>query len=1138
MAIQQHIKRFLSVVVLLCFGVINAKASHLFGGEIFYTNVSGNTYKVTLVLYGDCAASSVAGGPFSGLTTATPTVQVYNGTTLVTTLTLSPQAGSGVNVSPVCPDEVNNTTCTPNGTLPGIKKFIYAVNYTLSGASANWRFRMTGDLGNSQAGRTNAITNAVIPGAGSGGSLISLEATLNNATANNNSPTYTTIPTPFFCINKPQEYNQGAVDSDNDSLSFALVPGLVGNTNPSTNITYIAPYTATAPLGCTPGTFAFNNISGQLSFTPNVLQDALVVSKVSEYRNGVLVGTSMREMTFLVLNNCNNNPPDGPVANPVSGGTLDSNNTIKICASGGTVSFQIHPTDVDGDNITIASQGIPTGAVTTITGNNTTAPVFTFSWNINSVAPGTYNFFLTFTDDGCPLVSKQSVAYTIKVMPKPGLTYALITNPTCTQKGVFSITPVGVTLPYTFTATQGVTNVLTRNNINAVITDSLSAGTYTFSVTNVEGCKYDTTISLIAVNQIYPQIAFTQPLCPGAANGTITVTATGVNPPFTYAIGTQAFAATNSFTGLAAGTYALHIKDAGGCTKDTTVTITNPLAMQLALNVKKPVCSPVSNGQVIVTVTNGVAPYQYAVNTGAYGTSNTLTGLSTGTHTLHIKDANNCIKDTTITLTDSLHMAANIVITPIQCFGDANGVITVTGSGTVAPYTYAVGSGTFSTTNTFSNLGQGTFVIHLSDVNGCLKDTTISLVQPAVLAFSLTLNHVLCFGESTGSVLVNATGGTPAYQYAVDAGAFQASNFLSGLTAGQHTIHLKDAHNCLKDTSIIITQPAVPFTFTGITINNPTCEGVSDGSANAIVSGGVAPYQYGVDGGGFGSSSNFASLLEGTHTITVIDNNGCTIDTAITLVGYPHINVLGFDFKLPSCYGNTDGAITVNAGGGLPPFTYRINNGNTWSAANTFSNLEKGNYLISIKDMNGCVKDTTVTLSEPDAIVIDTSLVGNDCNGVDNGGVIDIQVSGGTAPFQYDWAHNANLHDSRIAGLENGTYTVIVTDANGCTNSASIEILYNNCCTPFIPNVFSPNGDGKNDSYKVEYKGDMDLKEMSIYNRFGQRVFNSSNVSKAWDGTFNGQAVDGGTYFYYVRILCGNVAQKELIFKGDVTLIR
>jgi gliding motility-associated-like protein len=1128
---MSRFKVFALLIIALLFISKPASANHLFGGELFYTHVSGNTYKVTMILYGDCGNTS---GAFASLATAQPAVEVYNGTSIFQTLALSPQPGSGVDVTPVCPDEANNTKCTnPANLLPGVKKFIYAANVTLTGPSTNWKFRSNGNLSNSQAGRSTTITNVFNPGP----SLMSLEATLNNVIGTNSSPSYTTIPTPFFCINKPQEYNQGAVDADGDSLFFALVPGLNATSNPSTVVTYISPYTATAPLGCLPGSYTFNNNNGQLSFYPNIQQNALVVSQVAEYRNGVLIGTSMREMTFVVLNNCNNNPPDGTIINPVNG-TVVNGTTIKTCKFDGTLSFGINTTDLDGDNVTLSYQGLPTGATATITNNSTPTPSFAFSWDITGVATGSYTFYVTFNDDGCPLSSKQTIAYTVQILPNPAMTYALIEHATCVKKGIFTVTPIGSDAPYTLNVTQGALTALVVNNITSTITDSVAAGTYNFRITGANGCYKDTTITIILVTNIVSQISWTQPYCPGGNTGTITVTATGPNPPMLYAVNALPYSTTTTYSGFSAGTHIIHIKDNLGCVKDSSITITNPPAMTLALGIRKPVCSPVSNGQITVTVTNGTSPYQYALNAGSYAASNTFTGLATGTYIIHVKDVHDCIKDTTVTLVDSMHMQLQSVVTQALCFGSASGTVTLNPSGTTAPYAYALGTGTFAAGNAFNNLAAGTYVFHIRDQNQCLKDTTITISQPSALAFTLNITPVLCFGASTGIVTVNATGGTSAYQYARDSNPYQAGNQLNGLNAGTHIIHLKDANNCIKDTTITITQPAAAVAFGTFSITNPTCEGFADGTVVMSAGGGIAPYQYAMNSNSFSTSPTFAQLQEGTYTFKVKDNNGCEKDTLVTLTGFPHILIDGVSFTEPSCYGFSDGQFTIQASGGNPPFTYQLGMSGIWSASPQFTNKNAKEYQIRIKDNNQCIKDTVIMFTQPDLLVLDTITVGNDCNGIDDGGKIEVLANGGTAPYQYFWLHDAGLQEAKITGLVNGRYYVKVSDAHACMDSLTIDILYNNCCTPYIPNAFTPNGDGNNDNYKVEYKGDMELKEMHIYNRYGQRIFSSANQNKTWDGTYNGQVVDNGTYYYYIRILCGNVRKKELTFKGDVTLIR
>ncbi|MFT4061142.1 MAG: gliding motility-associated C-terminal domain-containing protein [Edaphocola sp.] len=1127
--------RVLTIIVGAILLTFNARATHLFGGELYYTWVSGNTYQLTLVLYGDCSGTATA---FAGLSTATPQIQVLNGTTVVNTVTLSVQnSGVGANVSPVCPDEAANTTCD-NGTLPGVKKFTYKGNVTLTGASANWKFRSLSDfLNNTVAGRSNNITNVVVGTSSTTLNYFCLEATLNNTSATNSSPTFTSIPTPFFCINKQQQYNQGAVDPNGDSLAFALVPGINGAYTAFPNVTYISPYTATAPLATSTGSFSFNTATGQLNFYPNLVQRSLVVTRASEYRNGTLVGTSMREMVFVVLNNCNNTPPSGTISNP-STGTVNGN-TIDLCKFGGTFSFGIATQDPDSDNVTLSYNGLPTGATATISNNGTSSPTFNFSWDITNVTPGSYTFYLNLEDDGCPLTSKQTVAYVINIHEVPGINYSLISEAECLKKGVFTVAPVGTDTPYTFTALQGTTTVLTRNNVTGTITDSLSAGTYTFRLTSAEGCIKDTSITFQVNVQITPTVAMTLPYCVGGSTGTITVSGTGPNTPMQYAIGSQAYTGSGTFTGLTAGTYTVHIKDATGCVKDTTVVLADPLAMIPVIAVKRPICSPVSNGIITVnSVTNGTAPYQYALNTGSYSTSNTFTALGTGTYTVHIKDAHDCVKDTTVTLTDSLQMSLAATVTNVLCYGGNTGQVILQASGTTSPYTYAQGAGTFGTTNSFSSLTSGSYVFHVQDANGCLKDTAIAITQPTELHYSLVVTPVNCHGGSDGSVTITATGGTTPYSYAVGAGSYQSANVLTGLGAGTYTIYIRDANLCLKDTVITITQPATAITFTPFTVTMPTCEGYADGKIIMGATGGTPGYYYKINGTAYGASPEFDSLVEGTYTLYVKDSRGCVIDTNVTLTGYPHILIDGVSMTEPSCNGYNDGSIGMNVSGGLPPFTYRINNSNVWQATQTFSNKAAGTYVLSAKDANQCIKDTTVELLQPDVLLMGTTAVGNDCNGVDDGGMITLTATGGTRPYSYSWAHNSSLTDSILTGLVNGVYKVTLTDANGCTDEATITIAYNDCCRPFLPNAFSPNADGINDEFNVIYKGDMYLQELNIFNRYGQRVFSASSPDKKWDGTFNGAPCEVGTYFYYVRLLCGNRSKKEIIFRGDLNLVK
>ena len=408
-------------VILFC---VPAKASHLLGGEIGYQYISStgttHTYKVILKFFSDCSSTSAA---LPLLVNATPRVSMYNNNAFVSAQNLVYNAAlSDVEITPVCPDEANNTQCTNiNNPIPGIKLYVYEANFDLTGTSANWAFQFEGSISvglplASNAGRTPLITNANVQ---FGNSLMYLEATLNNLAGQNSTSNFTSVPTPFFCLNTPTTYNLAAIDPENDILSFSLIPAresLIVNAPPPANINYNAPYSATNPVPAAPGSFSFNTSTGQLSFNPDVAVNSVVVNKVDEIRNGVVVGSSMREMTFIMLVNCPNQGPSGPVGN-LNNANVDPNDPYKInaCSGDDNVSFDVQATDPEGDNIEITTTNLPAGAVVNVTNNNTSNPTMAFSWNITGVPPGDYVFFVNMKDDGCPISVTQTIAYTITI---------------------------------------------------------------------------------------------------------------------------------------------------------------------------------------------------------------------------------------------------------------------------------------------------------------------------------------------------------------------------------------------------------------------------------------------------------------------------------------------------------------------------------------------------------------------------------------------------------------------------------------------------------------------------------------------------------------------------------------------------
>lgn len=472
---KRHFKLYCLLILLISFYSQSTYATHLYGGDMNYTHISGNTYEVTLTLYSDCS-----GAAFPRLLSSTPTVRVFKNTVLQQELILSENTSLRKEVSPVCPEQKDSTNCKiPNSPLPGVTMFVFTAQVQMP-PSAGWQLRFEGALsldGTHSAGRSGSITNINFNGSGS---LMTLVSTLNNSAGHNSAPKFTTIPTPFYCLNVPQQYSPGSIDVDGDSLTFSLSSALVPGGG---NAIYVNPYNGSEPLQVA-GNLNFNKNNGQTSFTPNAVQRSIVVNKVQEYRDGILIGSTMREMTFVVLDNCNNTPPDGKVdSNKISGGALINEYELIACNNTDTLRLDIPVKDNDSDNISVTLNNLPSGADAQVIGNNGPSPLIRLKWAIQGVQQDDYSIYATLKDDACPLSSNSTVTYTIK-LTKPNVVTREIIKPTnCKHQEYTQLNIVDGLLPRNIIIRDK--NGDTTHNLSdttGVLADSFKVGSYFVSV--------------------------------------------------------------------------------------------------------------------------------------------------------------------------------------------------------------------------------------------------------------------------------------------------------------------------------------------------------------------------------------------------------------------------------------------------------------------------------------------------------------------------------------------------------------------------------------------------------------------------------------------------------------------------------
>ena len=603
--------------------------------------------------------------------------------------------------------------------------------------------------------------------------------------------------------------------------------------------------------------------------------------------------------------------------------------------------------------------------------------------------------------------------------------------------GIITISASGGTIPYQYSIDGGIT----WQNSNTF--NGLAAGTYTVITQDLNNCSQNINVNVNEPNQVNISTSFTEPSCHGGSNGSISLNVSGATAPFIYAINNN-WQTSNTFNALAAGTYTIQIEDANGCNYSASETITQPTQINITTSFNEPSCFGFSDGAISLNVSGATAPYQYSIDGGnTWQTSNTFNGLVAGTYTIQIEDNNGCSYSASETITQpTVLVVSQGNVTNVSCFGGNDGSLSVNASGATAPYQYSIdGGNTWQTSNTFNTLTAGTYNIDIKDNNNCSDNVNITITEPTILVVSQgTITNVSCFGGNDGSLSVNVSGATAPYQYSIDGGiTWQNSNTFNTLTAGTYTIDIKDNNNCSDNINITITEPNQVNISTSFT--EPSCHGGSNGSISLNVSGATAPYQYSIDGGNTWQTSNtFNALAPGTYTIQIEDANGCNYSASETITQPTQINITT-SFNEPSCFGFSDGAISLNVSGATAPYQYSIDGGNTWQTSNTFNGLVAGTYTIQIEDDNGCSYNASETITQPTVLVVSQGNVTNvSCFG-GNDGSLSVNASGATAPYQYSidggitW-QNSNTFNTLTAG----TYTIDIKDNNNCSDNVNITI--------------------------------------------------------------------------------------------------
>lgn len=773
-----------------------------------------------------------------------------------------------------------------------------------------------------------------------------------------------------------------------------------------------------------------------------------------------------------------------------------------------------------------------------------------YSWSANAntanapiasnLSAGTYT--VTINQNGCT----KDTSITLISSGLPQFTTA-VTQPTCAQSNgsiVLNVTSAGIA-SYSWS-----TNANTANFPNA---SSLAAGTYTVTVYQ-NGCTNDTSISLNSNSSL--SVTITNPVNPTCGNidGSLRINLSGGTAPYTVTIDTGGtpftitipIATNQTINNLAAGTVVVNVTDNAGCQASTTRTLTAPInCCNISLNavLTPPTCGG-SNASISITALNGSGNYTYSWSVNAAnGNTPTAINLVADTYFLTLTDNGtaNCFIDTSFTITNTSGVTIDsFKILNAPCDGSALGgsvtvfASSVNGVNVTTGYTW---SNTASDNDdTQSDLAPGTYLFTVTDLISCQATGSVTInlqTGCCTLQAASSATPTTC-SLPNGSIIVNiSNNGFQPYRYfLVENALAQTTNSFNNLSDGNYTIIVTDSLNC-ADTIVTNVAPSINDISISLSSNNVSCNSLNDGNAILTINAGSnSPFAISWSNG-INDSLTLNNLQSGTYFVTVTNQVNCFRVDSFT-INEPLPIIINLDDSAIICSGETLVLDAANQGAsylwstGEQTSSFAVNNASTYSVTVSLSStcFAVDTITIGIDTLAISISNDTI-INERESVVIATSTLGGSNNN----------------PAIYNWSPALGLSCNDCASptatpSESTTYTVVYTNSNGCTaqNNITIEIIPGEYYF-YMPNAFSPNGDGENETLFPIFKG-VEQYTLRIWNRWGQKVYECVNTNSVcqWDGTVKSKLLDPSVFVWEAVVEYKKPSIER--YKGSLTLIK
>lgn len=731
------------------------------------------------------------------------------------------------------------------------------------------------------------------------------------------------------------------------------------------------------------------------------------------------------------------------------------------------------------------------------------------SSTITNLSAGTYTVNIKDQTTGCVVVGAVVIN-----APDPISITGVSSSVNCfgAASGGVNVNVTGGTPSYSY-SWSGPTTANVEDLTNAL------AGAYTLTVTDSKSCVKSANFSITQpIEALNHSSIVSNADCNGTATGDIDLTVWGGTAPYAYSWSNGSLA--QDIVNLTQGTYTINVTDAKGCSFSDNITVSQPPVLAGTLSTTDVNCNGQATGSLLFNPTGGTAGYTYQWSNSSSlfsETGSALFNVVADNYTVIVTDAKGCTYSANGVIGQPPLLTLSTSAINVNCFGGTDGSVDLTVTGGTGPYSYVWTNSlatVVSNSQDLVSIPASVYTVVVTDNFGCSKTTSQEVTEPNLpITVTEIVTDVLCYGFSTGIIDITVTGGTSPYSYNWS-NSFTSED-LTNVVSGNYSYTVTDDNGCTYSNNLVIQQPAAPMAVTN-SIVNVNCFGESNGGIDLSVSGGTSPYFYEWANSVYllsTTSQDLSNIPAETYNFIVTDANGCVVLDTLTVTeptllesSITGVNIL--------CKGGNNGSVDLTVTGGTLPYVF---NWNTSDVTEDLSLLIAGDYSVIVTDGHSCTTMAEITLTEPqDSLDFSYSVTNVKCNdGTD--GAINLNITGGTVPYAYNWSNGGT--DSDIENLTAGNYTFVVTDFNGCIISDSMTVTQPDPLT--LNELITPvTCYGLSD-------GIIDISPLGGTSPFNFTWFNSTYALSAQTEDLNAFPAD----IYQVEIIDSNACFYEMFFE-------